>query len=93
MEPTKKSNGALIGAVIVILILVLGGIYLWQSNSLSSNDLKPIPVNNQQQSYLQELNMASVIEADLDTLTEESKNVEASAATDTTFTTDVSAVE
>jgi predicted RNase H-related nuclease YkuK (DUF458 family) len=35
MEPTmemeKKSNGAFIGSIIVIIILVLGGIYLWTS--------------------------------------------------------------
>lgn len=33
MEPNvdKKSNGALIGAIIVIIILVLGGLYVWQN--------------------------------------------------------------
>jgi flagellar basal body-associated protein FliL len=33
MEPNvdKKSNGAFIGAVIVIIILVLGGLYVWQN--------------------------------------------------------------
>jgi hypothetical protein len=31
MEPTKKSNGALIGAIVIILILILGGWYVWQS--------------------------------------------------------------
>ncbi len=30
MEPEKKSNGALVGLVIVIIILVVGGIYVWQ---------------------------------------------------------------
>jgi flagellar basal body-associated protein FliL len=32
MEPEKKSNGALIGLIIIILLLVIGGIYVWQSN-------------------------------------------------------------
>lgn len=32
MEPEKKSNGALIGLIIIILLLVVGGIYVWQSN-------------------------------------------------------------
>lgn len=27
----KKSTGALVGSVIIILILVVGGIYIWQS--------------------------------------------------------------
>lgn len=35
MEPNQtptKSNGALIGLIIVIVILVIGGVYLWQKN-------------------------------------------------------------
>ena len=32
MEPEKKSNGALVGLIIIIIILVIGGIYIWQSN-------------------------------------------------------------
>ena len=32
MEPEKKSNGALVGLVIIIIILIIGGIYIWQSN-------------------------------------------------------------
>ena len=89
MEPTmdKKSNGALIGAVIVIIILVLGGVYLWQSNSLKDSDSKPIPVNTEQQSYLEELNMASVIEADLNLLEEENNTADAD------FTADVEAIQ
>ena len=31
MEPEKKSNGALIGSIIIIIILIVGGIYIWQS--------------------------------------------------------------
>lgn len=32
MEPEKKSNGALVGLVVIIIILIIGGIYIWQSN-------------------------------------------------------------
>ncbi|OGI65650.1 hypothetical protein A3H53_04250 [Candidatus Nomurabacteria bacterium RIFCSPLOWO2_02_FULL_40_10] len=32
MEPETKSNGALIGLVVIIIILVIGGVYIWQSN-------------------------------------------------------------
>ncbi len=32
MEPDKKSNGALVGLVAIIIILVLGGVYIWMSN-------------------------------------------------------------
>jgi uncharacterized protein YxeA len=33
MEPEtqKKSNGALVGSIIVIIILVIGGLYLWKN--------------------------------------------------------------
>jgi len=33
MEPTteKKSNGALIGSIIVILLLIMGGVYVWMT--------------------------------------------------------------
>jgi len=30
-ETEKKSNGALIGSIIIVVILVIGGIYVWQS--------------------------------------------------------------
>jgi len=39
MDPEKKSNGAFIGLVIIIIILVIGGIYIWMSNKNSS----PVP--------------------------------------------------
>ena len=32
MEPDKKTNGALVGLVVIIIILVIGGIYMWKSN-------------------------------------------------------------
>ncbi len=32
METDQKSNGALVGLIIIIIILVLGGIYLWKVN-------------------------------------------------------------
>jgi hypothetical protein len=31
MEPEKKSYGARIGAIIIIVILIIGGIYFWQA--------------------------------------------------------------
>jgi uncharacterized protein (UPF0333 family) len=32
MEPTQKSNGALIGLVVIVIILIVGGVYIWISN-------------------------------------------------------------
>ena len=31
MGPEKKSHGALIGSIIIIIILVIGGLYVWQT--------------------------------------------------------------
>ena len=32
MEPENKTSGAFVGLVIIIIILVAGGIYMWKSN-------------------------------------------------------------
>jgi cell division protein FtsL len=31
MEKEKKSHGALIGSIIVVVLLIIGGIYVWQT--------------------------------------------------------------
>jgi uncharacterized protein HemX len=33
MEPQKKSHGALIGSIIIVVILIVGGIYAWQQKA------------------------------------------------------------
>ncbi|MEK7572568.1 MAG: hypothetical protein AAB493_01795 [Patescibacteria group bacterium] len=43
MEPEKKSYGALIGSIIIIIILIIGGIYVWQSR------VKDVEINKQLQ--------------------------------------------
>lgn len=43
MEPEKKSNGGLFGTIIIIIILVLGGLYMWQSkvnSTLPENEME-----------------------------------------------------
>ncbi len=41
METEKKSNGAMIGLIIIIILLLVGGIYVWQTNkkALVSNEV------------------------------------------------------
>ena len=56
MEP-QKSNGALIGSIIIIIILVLGGIYLLKNN------MKEAPAPEQESS-----DMYSEIETELNTM-------------------------
>ena len=40
MEPEKKSNGALIGLIVIIIVLVVGGIYIWMSNKKAVETMK-----------------------------------------------------
>ncbi len=47
-QPQQKSNGAFVGSIIIIVILIIGGIYFWQKslkdkienqeNSTATND-------------------------------------------------------
>jgi len=42
MEPEKKSHGALIGSIIIIIILIIGGLYIWQSK-VKTTDINQLP--------------------------------------------------
>ena len=46
MEPEQKSNGALVGLIIVIIILVLGGIYLWRNSVKERENLENAAVTS-----------------------------------------------
>jgi len=61
MEPDKKSNGALIGLIIIIFLLVVGGIYVWQSNR-DALQKTPTPVVTEEDS-----NELNTLEASLET--------------------------
>lgn len=54
MEPNqeKKSYGALIGSVIIIVILVLGGIYFWMSQQNTATQLQDTQTTGEQNSQL-----------------------------------------
>ncbi|MFA5777969.1 MAG: hypothetical protein WC870_00535 [Candidatus Paceibacterota bacterium] len=54
MEPEKKSNGAFIGLAIIIIILVVGGIYMWQLNKKTTETL-PEPVTTEDSDALSTL--------------------------------------
>ena len=60
MEPEQKSNGALIGSVIIIIILIIGGIYLWR-NTLK-DDASSLPTIED------EGDTAAALEAELENL-------------------------
>ena len=66
MEPEKKSNGALVGLVVIIIILVIGGIYLWQSNEKAE----------EKKGEIQSENVTSEDSIDLDTLEQDLKTTD-----------------
>jgi len=48
MEPETKSSGSLVGLVVIIIILVLGGVYMWMSNNekmTEQSDTQPTDTN------------------------------------------------
>lgn len=58
MEPEKKSHGALIGSIIIIIILIIGGLYIWQTK------VKEMKLQEEQQEQLkaEALNSANMDE-------------------------------
>jgi hypothetical protein len=47
MEPEKKSNGAFIGLIVIIIILILGGIYIWITNKNAAEKIKSTQAESQ----------------------------------------------
>jgi len=43
MEPEKKSHGALIGSIIIIIILIIGGLYIFQSKVKTNTNTNQLP--------------------------------------------------
>ena len=74
MEPEKKSNGALVGLVIVVIILIVGGIYVWYSNNRASEELKAVR-SQAEALYKQDA-------AALDSLDEDLQNIDTSIGID-----------
>ena len=49
MEPEQKNSGALIGSIIIIIILIIGGIYLWKTskgNTLPAGESQSVGSSN-----------------------------------------------
>ena len=69
MEPEKKSHGALIGSIIVVLLLILGVIYIWQTRVKEMKEL-----NQQIEEQIKNLNAENM--GELDTLETEINNTD-----------------
>jgi len=76
MESEKKSHGALIGSIIIIVILIIGGIYIWQTK------IKEIKIEQQRQKMQADaINAANLNE--LKTLEQDLKNTDTNVGVDT----------
>ncbi|MBU0612233.1 hypothetical protein KKA39_01980 [Patescibacteria group bacterium] len=66
MEPEKKSHGALIGSIIIIIILIIGGIYIWQSKvknvAKEEQEMQevPSPITDELNSLDQDINSLDI---------------------------------
>ncbi len=47
MEPEKKSNGAMVGLVVIIIILIIGGIYMWQKKQSATETIDQTPLQSE----------------------------------------------
>lgn len=74
MEPEKKSNGAFIGLIVIIIILIVGGIFIWISNKNAAEKLKA------EQAQYEAVNNQDA--AALDALEQDVNGVDASAGVD-----------
>ena len=76
MEPEKKSNGALVGLIVIIIILIIGGIYIWLSSQkaveLQNSQIESQSVTDQDAAELNALEQDSNI---IDTNTDVDVNV------------------
>ncbi|HEY4477692.1 MAG TPA: hypothetical protein VJB09_00245 [Candidatus Paceibacterota bacterium] len=88
MEPNqeKKSYGALIGSVIIIVILILGGIYFWISKQNTETQLEDTQMMEESSSQLNDQDAATTSE-----LSNLEAELEQGASLDTSL--DVSAVQ
>jgi len=74
MEPEKNTNGAFVGLAVIIIILVIGGIYIWISNQKAQEQLQ----NSQTQSE----NVTSQDAATLNALEQDSKKTNTDTGVD-----------
>lgn len=71
MDTDKKSSGALVGSIIIIIILIAGGIYIWQSGIEKAIEQKEtqnfvVPMDANELNALEESLNATDIDTDFD---------------------------
>lgn len=66
MEPEKKAGGAFVGLIVIVIILVLGGIYMWKVNKDTTKDIDTT-VQTEAQNEL-DTNELDVLEQEVNTI-------------------------
>lgn len=77
MEPEKKSHGALIGSIIIIIILIIGGLYIWQTK------VKEMKLQQEQQDQLKAEALNSANMNELNSLEEDINTTDTNLDVDT----------
>ncbi len=72
MEQEQKSNGALFGSIIIIVLIILGGVYIWQTK------MKEVQQEKQKQTEIIQAN-----NAELDKIEQDLKNADMATNIDT----------
>ena len=72
MEQEQKSNGALVGSIIIIVLIIIGGIYIWQTK------MKEIKLEKEKQAEIIKAN-----DAELNQIEQDLKNAETATNIDT----------
>jgi hypothetical protein len=89
IAPENRPMGALIGTIIVIIILVLGGFYLWSTNIQPKIDQKIAPVTDEQAT----VNETATANATIEQLNTQSPSDEVTSIESDLSATDLSAVD
>jgi hypothetical protein len=55
MEPEKKSNGATVGLIVILIILIVGGFYTWKSQMKVREPQVYAPITIEDEEELNEL--------------------------------------
>ena len=72
MEQEQKSTGALFGSIIIIVLIILGGVYIWQTK------MKEVQQEKQKQTEIIQAN-----NAELDKIEQDLKNADMATNIDT----------
>lgn len=66
METEQKSNGALVGLIVIIIILIVGGVYIWQNSLKERAVLENQAETNTETDNSTSIDSEATLESDVD---------------------------